>query len=448
MRLARFVLNAILLLVLVMQAAVADTSAFKMGMKYQELKALHEQRLQMGQSRQQQLEDFRSIVRVSRYGDRGLERIFKNFDGKYAIDPTIPGVRHSVTLLASGSQSQSKGYVRELLYATAFHNDPRFELVEMNRIVKRDWGNTDKDLVVRHKTTDRYARIEVKDVSLTSQSNNIEDLKKQINKMAMEGRLTGQSQYWVNRRDVLPEIRRYASSKGINVYGNVSMGITPKNGLMSSKTFMDNVDKSISRSDRNRSVLAAGQLANGAWMLAESIPNTFEDIQAVLNPEARTTQDWMHLGSDLTADLAGSTMLLSGTLKSASRYASESLQGRSYSMSKNADRFAVAFIAADEAFLIWRYREGDVSSREFWTTQWLLGASMTGGYGGALLGRMIGTSVPLPSAGSIGSLLGGFTGNYFGRVIGKAWVNDYYDMKFGAIDKKFGEAVYKHYKVP
>ena len=447
MRLAQFVLNTILFLFLVMQVAVADTSAFKMGMNYKEVKALHEQRLQMGQSRAQQLDDFRSIVRVSRYGDRGLERIFKNFEGKHSIDTTIPGVSHSFTLLTSGSQSQTKGYRRELLYAVAFHNDPRFELVEMNRIVKRDWGNTDKDMVVRHKATGLYARIEVKDVSLSSQSSNIEDLKKQINKMAKEGRLTGQSQYWVNRREVHPEIQRYATSKGINVYGNVSTGTSQKNGLMSSKDFMDDVDKSIFKSDRNRSVFGAGQLANGVWMLVESIPNTFEDIQTVLNPETRTTQDWMRLGSNSTSTLAGSALILSGTLRSASRYASEQLQARSYALSNNAGRAAATFIVADEAFLIWRYREGDVSSSEFWTSQWLLSASMTGSYGGALLGRSIGTYIPLPGTGTLGSLIGSFTGSYLGRVIGKTWVDDYYEMKFGTIDKEFGDYVKKQYNV-
>lgn len=72
---------------------------------------------------------------------------------------------------------------------------------------------------------------------------------------------------------------------------------------------------------------------------------------------------------------------------------------------------------------------------------------MVGGYGGAYLGRTIGFYIPLPLAGTVVSYLGGLSGNYLGQVIARSWMNDCYEMKFGAIDKEFGDYVYKRYNV-
>lgn len=75
---------------------------------------------------------------------------------------------------------------------------------------------------------------------------------------------------------------------------------------------------------------------------------------------------------------------------------------------------------------------------------------MVGGHVGEYLGGWIG-SIPnqfIAIARPLGSFIGSFTGSYTGRVIVKTWGYDYYEMEFGAIDMKFGEAVYEHYKVP
>lgn len=77
-----------------------------------------------------------------------------------------------------------KGYRRELLYAVELHNDPRYMLLSMNEPLKRKWGNTDADLMVRHQATGLAGRVEVKDYSRRSQYTNLRDLKIQIDKMA------------------------------------------------------------------------------------------------------------------------------------------------------------------------------------------------------------------------------------------------------------------------
>lgn len=448
---SHFIVLFLVTLVLFSTRVEADEeSSLNIGKTYQEIKTWHEQRLLGNQTNSQKLEDFRSIIRASRYGDRGLNRVFKNFDGKYSIDPSIPGVTQSFRLVASGSKSQAKGYVRELLYATSFHNDPRFELVGMNRVIKRSWGNTDADIIVRHKATGMYARIEVKDVSPSSQSSGIQRIKIQIDKMAREGRLTGQSQFWVNRREVLPEVQRYASSKGVHVFSNVSTGGSQKINTMSSKELSDNIERSLVKTEQNRSFLGGSELVYGVWMLAESASATWQDIQTVSNHDSSPDQAWLRLGQHGFSTLAGGTMALSGSALVASRYAGDQLQSRLYSFGKSGGVVSVGALIMNEGFLISRYRNGDVSSREFWTSQWSQSAATVGTFGGGLLGRVAGTLTPpplAPLAGNLGSILGGSVGNWAGQYVGEKYAGEYYDIKFAKLDQEFGKTIYDHYKV-
>ena len=116
----------------------------------------------------------RGQVLDSRYGQRGLDNLFKGFEGKGYLDPAIPGVTKNLNALSSLSQQQAKGAVRTLLYGTKAYQDPRFQLVGVDQPVNAPYGRTDKDLVLRHRQTGQRARVEVKDVKPASQRADLE----------------------------------------------------------------------------------------------------------------------------------------------------------------------------------------------------------------------------------------------------------------------------------
>lgn len=442
----RFILCSLIALTLAHTAWADGISSLNKTMAYQEVKTWHEQLLRGEPTNAQRLDAMRSIVSTSRLGERGLNRIFRNFEGNYSIDPRIAGVEKSVLLQRSSSQSQAKGYRRELLYASAFHNDPRFGLEAMNRVLKRSWGNTDADLVIRHKTG-LYGRIEVKDYSLNSQITNLKDLKIQIDKMAKEGRSTGQPQFWINRREVLPEIRQYASGNGINVLGNVSTGRTSINNTMSAKEALDQVDQQFIKTARTRATLGGGLSGYGTGILMYSAPAAWDDLQIALNSGTSSTQAWLRFGENGSSTLAGGGMLLSGGSLMASRYASEGLQAKLYSLGRTGGIYSPIIHGLSEVFLVSRYVNGDVSSREFWTTQWVLGSSLTGGTVGGLGGGFLGSITPIPVATEFGATVGSFGGTWAGEKVGQLTASKYYESKFGKLDQEFGKFVYSRYGV-
>ncbi len=191
---------------------------------YASIKTWHEQYLATSPTRQGRIEALRKIVRSGSLGERGLQRIFHNFEGRMAIDPSIPGVEKTARLLASSNRAQVRGHTRELLYAIGIHNDGRNSLVEMNRKLDRPWGKTDADIVLHNQRTGLQGRIEVKNYSLRSQITNEAKLKAQMAKMAREARRTGQPQFWINRHGITPQLRRHATRSGILTLGNVGTG--------------------------------------------------------------------------------------------------------------------------------------------------------------------------------------------------------------------------------
>ena len=131
----------------------------------------------------------------------------------------------------------------------------------------------------------------------------------------------------------------------------------------------------------------------------------------------------------------------------ASPYASEMRQSRLYSLGKTGGIVSVATLGLGEGFRILRYRNGDVSSREFWTSQYVFGATSIGTLGGGWIGRVAGTFTPYPLAGAVGATLGGFAGGWGGGYLGQQYAGSYYDWKFAELDQKFGEYVYRCYGV-
>lgn len=416
---------------------------------YQDVKTWHEQFMQGQPTKAQRLEAVREIVRTSNFGDRGLNSIYKNFDGKYSLDTTIPGIEKSALLTRSASASQAKGYRRELLYAVSLHNDPRYSVVEMNRPQKRSWGNTDFDIVFKHHSSNQYGRIEVKDYSPDSQTTNLAKLKTQIDKMAREGRYSGQPQLWINARPVVSDVRSYAESRGVLVLENVKTGTKASKapGAISADVALGQVDQHIKRAVNTRTMIAAGQLGFGAWMLLGSAPMALESAHALLNEEngGETTQ-WLRFGEQASYAAAGTGMVLSSGISLASRYASEANQARLFSTGRYVGQLAWVGLVAAEGFQIARYSKRDVSDREFWTNQWVLGSAATGGYFGSLAGgALAGFVFKAPPAVAAGSVTGGSGGAWLGESLARSTANAWYEHKFAGIDERFGKRVYARY---
>jgi hypothetical protein len=416
---------------------------------YKDVKTWHEKFLDGTPPRAERLEAMREIVRTSRFGERGLHSIYKNFDGHFFLDPTIPGVEHSMLLSRSSSVSQAKGYRRELLYATTIYNDPRFSLVEMNRPIKRPWGNTDADIVFKHRGSGEYGRIEVKDYSEKSQVTNAGKLKRQIRQMDWERRLTGVPQFWMNARPATADIKLYAAQHGVIVIENVKTGASALNrpGVTSSKEALGQIDRAYKDSVRHKSLHASGSIGFGAWILVGAVPNLGSAIGN--SGKEMSTVESLRIAEAGSYVLAGSGMLVSGVSKGSSSYV-PSYKGKAHlhQIGRIGGAVGLLGLVSAEGLLIARYRTGDISDREFWTNQWVLGATGTGSYLGAGLGRLAGGIVTRSQIGASiggfgGAIGGGLAGEKFARLTADTW----YEHKSSRLDDDYGQRINAAYGV-
>ena len=416
---------------------------------YKDVKAWHEKFMDGAPSRAERIEAMREIVRTSRFGEGGLHRIYKDFDSRFSLNPTIPGVEHSILLTRSSSASQAKGYRREILYATTVYNDPRFSLVEMNRPIKRFWGKTDADIVFKHRGSGEYGRIEVKDYSEKSQVTNADKLKRQIRQMGWEKRLTGVPQFWMNARPVTPDIKLYAAKHNVLVIENVKTGSSSLNrpGLISSKEALNQIDRAYKDSVRHKSLHASGNIGFGTWMLVGAIPN-LGLAMGNLGNEVSTAES-LRISEAGAYVLAGSGMLISGLSKGGSTYvASYSGKAHLYQIGRFGGAVGALGLAGGQGSQIARYRAGDISDREFWTNQWVLAAAGTGSYLGAGLGRVAGLLVSRSQvAGSVGGYVGTFGGAWAGEKYAKLTADSWYERKSSRMDDDYGQRVYAAYGV-
>ncbi len=448
MNLVRYFQGGVLFCMAAGHAFALDASSSNGVNAYREVKTSYEQFLEGKPSKAARLDYMRAIVRESRLGATRADRLYHNFDGRYSIDPRIPGVETTGRLTRSSNPNQAKGYRRELLYAVSIHNDPNFSLEAMNKPLKRPWGNTDADIEFRNKSTGLYGRIEVKDYSINSQMSLSKKLKIQIDKMAKEARYTGQPQVWVNRRAVHPAIRKYAEDRGIFVLERVSTGQMSNGKTISSTDAWGRVDREIIRVNRTRTAVASGQLAFGAWMLADSMPNAWEDYQAALNPNTESTQAWLRFGESGSKAFAGGVMTASGGSALASKFAGAELQGNLYRYGRVGGVTALAALGVSEVFAIARYRNGDVSSRDFWTTQYVMGTSASGAAVGGWIGTISGALVTKnPYLTTLAGTAGGGLGTMLGDMVGTTTSKSYYEWKFAKLDEAFGKFVYAQYGI-
>ena len=391
------------------------------------------------------VEAMRQAVRQSRYGERGLRQIFRNFEGSYSLDPTIPGVEKNIRFLGSLSKSQAKGAVRTLLYGTAAHNDPRFRLIGMDRPIIAEYGKTDMDLVLEHRATGEQIRIEVKDVKPASQRADMGRLKEQVTKMAADKRITGRQQAWVNRQETLPEIKEFARENGIPVYENIKQN--------QFRTVLDDLDQragGISNANRIARGFAVLGIAGSGMLGWEAYKQSQYAWAMWSDPVLRKTAL-----PYLQAGFAGGRLLESASLglSEAARFELLGKGGLSV-FGRTAGRsflpIAVGAEGVGVSVTCYEYSIGRISKRDFYrrtTGPAIFGVFTTGG---AIIGGIAGAP-----EGGVGALPGAAIGANIGALVAVPvqftadWTWNWYYRNFdekqrAAVD----EAVNRHYGLP
>jgi hypothetical protein len=399
-----------------------------------------EQALLIAPSKADQLDWMRDSVRQSRYGQRGLDRIFKNFEGDFYLDPVIPGVEKNIRFLASPSWQQAKGARRTLLFGTAIQNDGRFELLALDEPTMTKLGRTDKDLSFRHTDTGRMCRIEVKDVSLSSQRADIVRIEGQIDKMADDYRRTGDLQAWVNRQGVLPEIEAYARFQGIPVFAECKQSDLGQ--------LLDHFDR-LARWKANFRLFGSFVEAGfGAVLIATEGPQAFHDASGVWQSNGSDVESWLRLGRDTSLTGMGATMLTSGAVGVTSRFSGSSVEwlGGVEAFSEWAGPLGLGlYVVADgfdEGVAVWDYRHGTISRQHFISES----AGVGTGLGTVSLGAIIGTFIE-PGG---GTLIGAGIGSLV--ALPASWgtthlVDSHYEKLNVSQQEQVRTAVYDHYGV-
>jgi len=397
----------------------------------------NEQASLISKTKSEQLEDMRDSVRSGRYGQRGLNRIFKNFEGNTYLDPEIPGVQKNIRLLNSPSWQQAKGAIRTLLYGTQVQNDDRFDLLALDKPVNSKYGRTDKDLLFRHRVTGQMCRIEVKDVTTSSQRSGLAGIKEQIDKMAAEYQETGELQAWANRQEAIPEVVEYARLKGIPVFSGVKQ-----------RDFGQVLDYFNSKAVFKSNLRLLGGLfetGSGLVLVYEEAPATVGDIENLWNPEMRNTPAWLKLGRDASLTGMGASFTISGTMGIASRFAGsaewfESVQLLGEWAGPIGLGFYVVAEGFDEGVAIVDYRNGAMTPQQFFSKS----AGVATGLGSVALGAAIGTVIEPGGGTLVGAGIGALVG-----VPASMGTTHVVDMHYAGLDAEhkhqLEQAIYAHY---
>jgi len=411
---------------------------------YASIRTWHEQYLATSPGQRGRVDALRQIVRSGSLGERGLQRIFHNLEGRMAIDPSIPGVEKTARLLASPNRAQVKGHTRELLYAIGIHNDGRNSLIEMSRKLDRPWGKTDADIVLRNHRTGLYGRIEVKNYSLRSQITNQAQLTAQMGKMAREARLTGQPQFWINRHGITPQLRRYAARSGILTLDKVGTGQRLPAGTQSFNQALAKMDAHFMRVAQRRAMFGGTMIGFGVGLLTESLPETWAAVQGL--SDHNHPGAWSRLGSAGSYSIAGAGMIVSGSALSFAPRFAEATQGRLYAVGKLGGAFSVAVLGAGVAIDISRYHNGAISAEELWRRAAHASSVAAGGTTGAWLGSSI-TAVATanPALAAAGGIAGGLLGTSIMTYAGGAILDQTMEAARQRHDQAFGESIYRRY---
>jgi hypothetical protein len=424
-----------------MAQPAAGGAALAPAANYQAIRTWHEQHLATAPDRAARVEALRRIVRSGQLGERGLQRIFNNFEGRGAIDPTIPGVEKTARLLASSNRAQVKGHTRELLYALRLHNDGRHSLIEMGRRLVRPWGRTDADLFVRHQTTGLYGRVEVKDYSLRSQLTNEARLKVQMRKMAREGRLTGQPQFWINRHAMTPQLRLFAARSGLVSMESVATGRRLPAGAQSFDQALARMDREFARVASRRAWLGGAMWGFGAAVLANSLPNLWAATFEVARPGKASLDARLRLVSSGSYSFGGAGLIASGSALAFGARFGEVAQARIFRFGRAGGVVSVAALATGLAIDVYRYQRGSITTEELWEGAIRSGIQASSAAAGGWVGSVVGGAVGGPLGSSGGAIAGGMAG---GKLADLAFEKSV-QAKRDRLDQAFGDALNARY---
>jgi hypothetical protein len=387
------------------------------------------------------LEAMRTIVRSGPYGERGLRNIFKNFEGDYAIDPNTPGVERKILHTSIRNSSNRKGASSELLIATTVQRNPNMTLKGLDRMLRRSWGDTDKDIVLAAYGV--RCRIEVKEVSPAAQRADMDRLLGQIRKMGKEKRLTGEQQVIISRRHKLdPRLLREARTQGVRVYEEVHSGAgRPSRGLWD-RDVVDDLGNRLKNKSRLRLIGPGLALGLGTYSLYSGQDELREGLR---NEEGwQIAQGMTKLGAGI-----GSLAYAGGEL--ALQKVGEEVTEQTLKSLKNLKRggaiLTVAMLVADQGTLLYRNANGSISAREFYVSQ----AGVVGAGTGTVAGGVIGFGLALLAGGPTGeeipaTLWGAGIGGAAGGVASEYGAGVVYDRKFAEVDREVQKHVLQYYR--
>lgn len=376
-------------------AYAAFNPKFYKNMTYSEAKKEFTLFMKSNPSNDEILKVYKKMVRSSEFGNRGLNNVYKNFEGGFKIDPNTPGLNKLFLMMFSSNSAQRKGYRRELLTFQHLSNDHRFGEFKIGERLDRKWGSTDADISFTHNKTGARVRIEVKDYSISSQKTNISNLKAQIDKMSIESKKYGTRQVWMNHNEVLPELREYAESNGIKVYENVKTG--SKSGGLNIADVRDMLDDDLNNRGAGLPLKQSGKFKFPSKLI--SIKNRVP--RSIFSPK-------------LFGRLAGG----------------------GYAVYQSA-------IIANSAYQL---ASGRVTKTVFVSRSIQGTAGLVGSIGGAEIGAVMGSVVPVAGTaigGVIGAIVGGAIGHYAGSALSDSYLNNISNAQSEAL----GEFIYAQYGI-
>lgn len=407
---------------------------------YGAIKTWHEQFLASGPNRRARVMALRQIVATGRLGSDGLHRIFNNFEGRMSVDPSIPGLERTARLLASPNPSQVKGHTQELLYAIALHHDHRNQLVAMGRPMHRPWGRTDADILLRNHRTGLHGRIEIKDYSLKSQRRNHDRLTVQMDKMAREAQVTGQPQFWINRRSMSPALMAYAKRSGIQAFDNVATG---RRAVTPFAHTLDQMDRHFLHRARIRALGGSTMTLSGAMIAADSLPRAWGSLTHIVASDDPSAQAWLQLGRDLSYTTGGTGVMVSGTMLLASPMQNELMQGRLYRLGRLGGAASLVPLGAGVAIDAVRHYRGELDLHQLWRSSLHMAQVAAGAAVGGWVGGSIAT---IFTANPAGTTAGSLSGGVIGGMVADSLGSDPGDhVRAAALDEAFGNALREHY---
>ncbi|GIW82395.1 MAG: hypothetical protein KatS3mg105_4202 [Gemmatales bacterium] len=428
--------------------------------RYPEIKTQFNQSLSQALTNEQRLDLFRQTVAQGRHSGRPmLKRMFGNFEpGSFNLSSTTAGLDKTVRLLASDNRNVVIGNARTLRYAMSINSDSRFTVIGLNQPRSNSAGNTDADIVFRHKPTGLQVRMEVKNMSLASQRANFDKIKQQLLKMAEDARRTGEMQVWANRQKVLPEVRAFAERHGIRVEERLRTGNTNlRPGDRSFQDFANDLDKELRLQAKLTAWAGSLKAGMGAYLVYQAIRQLKDDVSSF----AGTHGDWLRIGEHGSTLLAGSGFASAGAAQIARRIPALANSARLISLARWGGRLGLAGTVLAEGFLVSQYLSGDLSQRQFWVGQ----ASLGGGLAGSVVGGFVGFKAGALTGGAIGSafgpagsvigagigatvgtIAGGVGGGYAGAHFAGRVVENRYRLQDAEQQEKYAQFLLKHYQ--